>query len=112
LTGHFKSVDDFPEGDIRRLLPRFSKDNFPKNLKVVEAFEEIAQSKGVAVGALALAWLLAQGDDIIPIPGTTKRKNLDTNIQALSITLTPEENTKIRAAVETAGVSGGRYHVA
>lgn len=112
LTGQFKSPDDFPEGDIRRFLPRFSKDNFPKNLKVVEAFEEIAQSKGVNVGALALAWLLDQGDDIIPIPGTTKPKNLDTNISALSITLTPEENAKIRAVVETAGVSGGRYHVA
>ena len=112
LTGRFKSADDFPEGDIRRLLPRFSKDNFPKNLKVVEAFEEIAQSKGANVGALALAWLLAQGDDIIPIPGTTKPKNLDTNISALSITLTPEENAKIRTVVETAGVSGERYHAA
>jgi aryl-alcohol dehydrogenase-like predicted oxidoreductase len=61
---------------------------------------------------LALAWLLAQGDDIIPIPGTTKPRNLDTNIQALNITLTPEENAKIRAVVETAGVSGGRYHAA
>ncbi|KIN03311.1 hypothetical protein OIDMADRAFT_102006 [Oidiodendron maius Zn] len=112
LTGHFKSPDDFPEGDLRRLLPRFSKDNFPKNLKVVEAFEKIAQSKGVNVGALALAWLLAQGDDIIPIPGTTKPRNLDTNISALSITLTPEENAKIRTVVETAGVSGERYHAA
>lgn len=112
LTGHFKSADDFPEGDIRRLLPRFSKENFPKNLKVVEAFEEIAQSKGVNVGALALAWLLAQGDDIIPIPGTTKPRNLDTNISALSITLTPEENAKIRTVVETAGVAGDRYHAA
>jgi aryl-alcohol dehydrogenase-like predicted oxidoreductase len=112
LTGHFKSADDFPEGDIRRLLPRFSKDNFPNNLKVVEAFEEIARSKGANVSALTLAWLLAQGDDIIPIPGTTKPRNLETNIQALSITLTPEENAKIRAVVETAGVSGERYHVA
>ena len=67
---------------------------------------------GVDVSALALAWLLAQGDDVIPIPGTTKPKNLDTNIQALSISLTPEENEKIRAVVESAGVAGGRYHAA
>jgi aryl-alcohol dehydrogenase-like predicted oxidoreductase len=112
LTGKFKSPDDFPEGDIRRLLPRFSKENFPKNLQVVKAMEEVAKSKGVDVGSLALAWLLAQGDDIIPIPGTTKPKNLDTNVQSLSISLTPEENRGIRAAVETAGVAGGRYHAA
>lgn len=112
LTGKLKSPDDFPVGDIRRLLPRFSKENFPKNLKIVEAFEEIAQSKGISVSALALAWLLAQGDDIIPIPGTTKPKSLDANIQALSVDLTPEENTRIRTVVETAGVAGGRYHAA
>jgi aryl-alcohol dehydrogenase-like predicted oxidoreductase len=112
LTGHFMSPDDFPEGDVRRLLPRFSKENFPKNLAVVQAFEEIAQSKGVNVSSLALAWLLAQGDDIIPIPGTTKPKNLDINIQALSITLTPKENAQIRNVVETAGVAGERYHAA
>jgi aryl-alcohol dehydrogenase-like predicted oxidoreductase len=67
LTGRFRSPDDFPEGDIRCLLPRFSNENCPKNLKGVEAFEELAQSKGVNVSSLALAWLLAQGDDIIPI---------------------------------------------
>jgi len=112
LTGRFRSPNDFPEGDIRRLLPRFSKENFSKNLKVVEALEELAQSKRVDISSLALAWLLAQGDNIIPIPGTTKPKNLDMNIQALSITLTPNENAKIRNVVETAGVAGERYHAA
>jgi aryl-alcohol dehydrogenase-like predicted oxidoreductase len=112
LTAHIKSPDDFPEGDIRRLLPRFSPENFPRNLKIVDALEDIARAKGVSVSALTLAWLLAQGDDIIPIPGTTKPKNLDTNIQALSITLAPEENRRIREVVEAAGVSGGRYHTA
>jgi aryl-alcohol dehydrogenase-like predicted oxidoreductase len=73
---------------------------------------KIAQSKGISVSALALAWLQAQGDDIIPISGTTKPKNLDANIQALSVDLTPEENTRIRTVVETAGVAGGRYHAA
>jgi aryl-alcohol dehydrogenase-like predicted oxidoreductase len=112
LTGKFKSPDDFPEGDIRRLLPRFSTENFPRNLQIVEALAEIAASKGVDVSALALAWLLAQGEYIIPIPGTTKPRNLDTNIQALSVTLTLEEEKKIRAVVETAGIAGGRYHAA
>ncbi|GAD95782.1 hypothetical protein SS1G_10900 [Paecilomyces variotii No. 5] len=112
LTGQLKSPDDFPEGDIRRFLPRFSPENFPRNLKIVDALQDIASTKNVSVSALSLAWLLAQGDDIIPIPGTTKAKNLDTNIQALSITLTPEENKRIRDVVEAAGVSGGRYHAA
>lgn len=112
LTGKLKSPDDFPEGDIRRYLPRFSPENFPNNLKIVDAVEKIAESKGVSVSALALAWLLAQGDDIIPIPGTTKAKNLDANIQAFSVSLTAEENKKIRDIVEAAGVAGGRYHAA
>lgn len=112
LTGQLKSPDDFPEGDIRRFLPRFSPENFPKNLEIVNAIERIAKPKGVSVSALALGWLLAQGNDIIPIPGTTKPKNLDTNIQALSVTLTPEEVKQIRDLVEAAGISGGRYHAA
>jgi aryl-alcohol dehydrogenase-like predicted oxidoreductase len=112
LTGQLKSSNDFPEGDIRRFLPRFSPENFPKNLKIVEALEAMAKSKDVNVSTLALAWLLAQGDDIVPIPGTTKPRNLDTNILALSVTLTTEENKKIRDVVEVAGVSGGRYHAA
>lgn len=112
LTGQFRSPDDFPEGDIRRFLPRFSPENFPKNLKIVEAFEEIARAKNVKVGSLSLAWLLSQGNDIIPIPGTTKPANLDANIEALSITVTTEENAKIRAVVEAADVAGGRYHAA
>ena len=112
LTGQLKSPDDFPEGDIRRFLPRFSAENFPKNLKIVDSLGEIAKAKGVGVSTLAIAWLLAQGQDIIPIPGTTKSNNLDTNIQALTLTLTEEEKKKIRDVVEAAGVSGGRYHAA
>ena len=112
LTGQIKSPNDFPEGDIRRFLPRFSEENFPRNLKIVDALADIARDKGVSVSTLTLAWLLAQGEDIIPIPGTTKTKNLDINVQALSITLAPEENRRIRELVEAAGVSGGRYHAA
>jgi aryl-alcohol dehydrogenase-like predicted oxidoreductase len=69
VTGQLKSPDDFEEGDFRRLAPRFSKENFPKNLKLVAQIGEIAEKKCCTKGQLTLAWLLAQGDDIIPIPG-------------------------------------------
>ena len=69
LTGQLKSPDDFPEGDVRKFFPRFSAENFPKNLKLVTELEKIAKAKGIAPGQLALAWLMAQGDNIFPIPG-------------------------------------------
>lgn len=109
LGGQFKSLDDFPEDDFRRLLPRFSKENFHKNLKLLDILNEIANKKGVHVSSLTLAWLMAQGEDIIPIPGTTKTENIDLNLKALSITLTPEENAQIRTAAENAEVAGERY---
>lgn len=69
LSGALKGPDDFKEGDIRRFYPRFSKENFPKNMEIVKAMKEVADAKGVTVGQVALAWLLSQGDDIFPIPG-------------------------------------------
>lgn len=69
LGGGVQGPDDFEEGDIRRFYPRYSRENFPKNMQLVEAFKEVATAKGVTVGQTALAWLLAQGDDIFPIPG-------------------------------------------
>ncbi|TKA65594.1 hypothetical protein B0A49_04875 [Cryomyces minteri] len=102
ITGHLRSPDDFEDNDFRRLSPRFSKENFPKNL-------ELAKNKGVTASQLTLAWLLAQGDDIIPIPGTTRVDRLEENVGALNVKLTKEEEQAIRKACEDAEVHGGRY---
>jgi len=109
LTGQYRSPDDFEEGDFRRFSPRFSPENFPKNLKVVDKISELAKRKGVTAGQLTLAWLLAQGEDIIPIPGTKKIKYLEENLGALKFTLTEQENKAIRDVVESAEVAGERY---
>ena len=109
LTGAYKSPADFEEGDFRKHTPRFSAENFPKNLKLVEQIKDIAQKKGCTPGQLTLAWLLAQGEDVIPIPGTKKVKYLEENIAALDVKLTSSEDTAIRKAVENAEVHGERY---
>jgi aryl-alcohol dehydrogenase-like predicted oxidoreductase len=109
LTGQYKSPEDFEEGDFRRISPRFSKENFPKNLKLVEGLQELAHKKGCTAGQLTLAWLLAQGEDIIPIPGTKKIKYLEENLETLKVKLTAEENKQIRQMVDAAEVHGGRY---
>lgn len=109
LTGQYKSADDFEEGDFRRISPRFSKENFPKNLKLVDGIGALAKKKGCTAGQLTLAWLMAQGDDIIPIPGTKKIKYLEENMEALNVKLTSEEVKEVRDLVEAAEVSGDRY---
>jgi aryl-alcohol dehydrogenase-like predicted oxidoreductase len=109
LSGTFKSASDFEDGDFRKLSPRFSEENFPKNLKLVDQIAELAKAKGVTPSQLTLAWLLAQGNDIIPIPGTTKVERLEENLQSLKIELTKEEEQKIRKACEEAEIHGGRY---
>ncbi|KAF2266632.1 putative aldo-keto reductase [Lojkania enalia] len=109
LTGTLQSPDDFGEGDFRKFAPRFSKENFPKNMKLVEELSSMAKEKGVATGQLVLAWLLAQGEDIFPIPGTTKVERLKENLGSLLVELSKEEEQKIRKACEAAEVSGGRY---
>lgn len=109
LTGQLKSSDDLDENDRRRQLPRFSKENFPKNLQLVDQLSALAEKKGCTVGQLTLAWILAQGDDFIPIPGTTKIKNLEENAVAAQIKLSKEEVQEIRRACEKADVAGGRY---
>ena len=109
LTGAYKSPADFEEGDFRTMAPRFSEENFPKNLKLADEIGAIAKKKGCTAGQLTLAWLLAQGNDIIPIPGTKKVKYLEENMGALNIKLTKEEEKEIRQAVEGAGVHGTRY---
>lgn len=109
LTGRFKSLDDFEEGDFRKLLPRFSPENFPKNLALADQLQAIASRKGVTSSQLALAWLLAQSDNVIPIPGMKSIKYYDENMGALNVTLSDADMQAIRAAVEQADVQGARY---
>ncbi|UJR06818.1 hypothetical protein I4U23_011106 [Adineta vaga] len=109
LTGQIKSPDDFEANDIRRILPRFSKENFPKNLQLVELMNKIAKKKNCTIGQLTLAWILAQGEQFIVIPGTTKIKNLEENAGASNVKLTKEDILQIRQACENANISGDRY---
>ncbi|KAI9680535.1 MAG: hypothetical protein M1817_003975 [Caeruleum heppii] len=109
LTGQLKSSDDMEPNDWRRTAPRFSPENFPKNLKLVEDFKTIAAKKGCTPGQLTLAWLLAQGDDVFPIPGTKKMKYLEENVGAVKIKLSAAEEREIRKAIEGAQVHGARY---
>lgn len=109
LTGSIRSPDDFEEGDFRKISPRFSKENFHKNLELVDSIKKIADKKGCTAGQLVLAFLLAQGDDIIPIPGTTKVANFDENLGALKLKISEEENREIRKAIQSTEVQGGRY---
>jgi len=106
LTGQIKSRDDLEPTDLRRMIPRFSEENFPKNLVLVERIKEMAGRKGCTPGQLAIAWLMAQGDDIIPIPGTRQIKYLEENVAALKVTLTPDEEKEIRKLVDDIGVAG------
>lgn len=109
LTGSYRSPDDFEEGDFRKRAPRFSKENFPKNLELVDHIGSLAKKKGCTSGQLTLAWLMKQGEDIIPIPGTKKLKYLEENMGALDVKLSDDEDKEIREAVEKAEVAGGRY---
>jgi len=109
LTGALKGPEDFEEGDFRSFAPRFSKENFPKNLKLVEQLSGVAEKNGVTPSQLTLAWLLAQGQDIFPIPGTTKAERLQENLGAFDVALSAKEEKEIRAMVEAADVSGTRY---
>ncbi|TKA27214.1 hypothetical protein B0A50_04551 [Salinomyces thailandicus] len=109
LGGQIRSPADFEEGDFRTFAPRFSEENFPKNLQLVDRIGEIAKKKNCTPSQLTLAWILAQGDDFFPIPGTTNLQRLDENIGALHVKLTLEEAHEIRSACEAADVHGGRY---
>ncbi len=109
LSGQFKSPNNFPEGDYRRDSPRFQGENFYKNLELVERVKEIAQAKQVTASQLAIAWLLAQGNDIVPIPSTKQRKYLAENIAATEISLTSEELKQIEAVAPQGVAAGDRY---
>lgn len=109
LTGALKNLDGLSENDFRRALPRFQAENFEANLALITALEEMAKAKNTTAAQLALAWVLAQGDFIVPIPGTTKIANLEKNISAAEIVLTPEEATALGDLLSPAKVAGGRY---
>ena len=109
LSGRFQSPDDFGEGDFRRHHPRFQGENFEKNLELVERVKEIADEKGVTAGQLALAWVLSRGDDVVPIPGTTKVKNLEENVAAAEIELSDDELARIDELAPKGVAAGERY---
>jgi aryl-alcohol dehydrogenase-like predicted oxidoreductase len=109
LTGEFRSPDDFPADDYRRQSPRFQGENFQKNLDLVRKVEEMAREKGCKPSQLALAWALAQGKDIVPIPGTKRRKYLEENVGALNVRLTAEDLRRIDEVFPRDVASGQRY---
>lgn len=109
LTGALKSPDDFGADDYRRFSPRFQGENFAKNLRLVEQVKTLAADKGVTAGQLALAWVLAQGDYIIPIPGTKRRTYLQENVEALSISLSADELAALDAIFPADATAGLRY---
>jgi len=109
LSGRIKNVEDLEEDDYRRQNPRFKDQNFEKNIELLKRVERIAHEKHVTPAQLALAWLLAQGDDIVPIPGTKHRKYLQENIGALNVDLTSEDLARIEEAAPQEAVAGARY---
>ena len=109
LSGDIKSIEDLEQGDFRRTNPRFMGENFQKNLNLVEAIKGIADDRGVTAAQLALAWVLAQGDEIVPIPGTRRIATLEQNAAAADITLTAEDVEAIEAVFPKDAASGHRY---
>ncbi|WP_410639789.1 aldo/keto reductase [Amycolatopsis sp. lyj-346] len=109
LTGAVTSVQDLPEDDLRRGLPRFAEGNFERNMAIVEALRKLAEEKGVTAGQLALAWVQSQGEDVVPIPGTKRRKYLEENVAAASLELTAEDLAAIAAAAPADAIAGERY---
>jgi aryl-alcohol dehydrogenase-like predicted oxidoreductase len=109
LTGQIKSVDDLAEDDFRRNSPRFQGENFQKNLDLVGEIETMAREKGCAPSQLALAWVLAQGNDIVPIPGTKRRRYLEENAGALDVSLTQDDLARINRIIPPGAAAGTRY---
>ena len=109
LTGTLTTPDTFDADDFRRGNPRFQGENFDANLRLVDEVRALADERGCTPGQLALAWLLAQGDDVVPIPGTKRRAYLEENVGALAVTLTPGERARLDAAMPAGAAAGGRY---
>ncbi|MDB5107686.1 MAG: putative oxidoreductase, aryl-alcohol dehydrogenase like protein [Candidatus Binatus sp.] len=109
LSGKFRSIEDLPENDFRRMSPRFQGENFARNLEVVDRVNEIAREKGVTPSQLALAWVLARGKDIVPIPGTKRRSYLEENVAATRIRLSAEDMARLDRAAPKNFAAGDRY---
>jgi aryl-alcohol dehydrogenase-like predicted oxidoreductase len=109
LTGAFKTPEDFDADDTRRLHPRFQGENFARNLELVEKVKQLAAQQGVTASQLALAWVLAQGEDIVPIPGTKRRKYLEENAAAVDLSLAPELLEDLRNIFPPDAAAGDRY---
>jgi aryl-alcohol dehydrogenase-like predicted oxidoreductase len=109
LTGRFQKPEDLPENDRRRMFPRFQDENFQQNLRLVERVQEIAASKNCKPAQLAISWVLAQGRDIVPIPGTKRRAYLEENAKALEVELSPQELARISEVARPEDVAGMRY---
>ncbi|AVX23051.1 MULTISPECIES: aldo/keto reductase [Pseudomonas] len=113
LTGELRTPDDFAADDYRRFTPRFQGENFNRNLQLVEKVKTLATARGISASQLALAWVLAQGEDIIPIPGTKQRKYLESNVAAASLTLSADDLVQLEAIFPAQGsASGERYNAA
>ncbi len=112
LAGNFRRLEDLPPGDSRRSMPRFHDANAAHNARIAEGVRELAMRKGCTPAQLALAWVLAQGDDILPIPGMKTRAHLDDNLGALRVALSQTERDGLRALVDEIGVRGERYPAA
>jgi aryl-alcohol dehydrogenase-like predicted oxidoreductase len=109
LTGSITTIDDLDAGDFRRHNPRFQGDNFNANMELVQRVRDVAASKAITAGQLALAWVLAQGDDVVPIPGTRRIPNLEENVAAADVVLTTEDLDRLDAAAPAGSAHGDRY---
>jgi len=113
LSGRIRSIDDLPEGDARaQRFPRFAEENLERNLALVDAVKEMADAKGATPGQLALAWVMAQGDDVVPIPGTKRVAYLEENLGAADVALTVEDLQRIEEIAPRSAVAGERYAAA
>ena len=109
LTAKFRKPEDVPPGDRRRDMPRFQGGNFERNLKLTEKIEALAKRRKCTPAQLALAWVLAQGEDIVPIPGTKRRIYLEENLAALKVELSPADLAEIATALPAGAAAGARY---
>jgi aryl-alcohol dehydrogenase-like predicted oxidoreductase len=109
LTGRFQKPEDLAEDDRRRQFPRFREENFSRNMRLVERVREVAAGKGCKPSQLAIAWVMARGRDVVPIPGTKRRTYLEENLGALEVELTPEDLARVDEVLSGAEVAGERY---